>query len=185
MIVPFIRIGDCNVISSYRFFQTLVLIISRFSYSAKGNLSISWSVLQPNKDIAGFHVSVRNSINQIVVEHHVPYDRRTDSIAGNEICQGYCKNLELCVLSKNSHGSINRWFDSQCLYLPNDLEQIRGIYTQNSNQIYYIHSVRKHIRNHYGYKTHMSSRSSPSVLNIPIQIQFFIVIEIALIFYFT
>lgn len=89
---------------------------------------------------------VRNQRNQILVEHHIPYDHRSDKIPGYEICQGRCTSLELCVLSKNSHGSINRWFDTQCMHLPNNLEHIFNEYTFNNNQIYRIHSIRKQAR---------------------------------------
>lgn len=97
---------------------------------------------QINKDIAGFHVSIRNSNNQIIVEHHIPYDHRSDYIKGTEICQQNCNHLQLCVLSKNSHGSINRWFDNQCIDLPNNFEYIQGKYVPQNEQIYVIYSIR-------------------------------------------
>lgn len=97
---------------------------------------------QINKDIAGFHVSIRNSNNKIIVEHHIPYNHRSDYIKGTEICLENCNQLELCVLSKNSHGSINRWFDNQCMNLPNNFEYIQGKYGPQNEQIYVIYTIR-------------------------------------------
>lgn len=116
---------------------------------------------QINKDIAGFHVSIRNSKNQIIVEHHIPYDYRSDHINGTEICQVNCQHLELCVLSKNSHGSINRWYDKQCINLPNNIEYIQGKYTR-SEQIFVIYSIRsQNMYNNYN----VLSNSATSVIH--------------------
>lgn len=116
------------------------------SFSSRGNLTVRWTVTQTNKDIAGYYVVVRNLHNRILVEHHLSYEKRNDDIIGSEICNGNCRNLELCVLTKNSHGTINGWFDNQCVYLPSDLERIQNKYDIQSNQIYVIHSLRKQIR---------------------------------------
>lgn len=114
--------------------------------SSRGNLTIRWVTSLINKDIAGFYIVIRNAHNRILFEHHLPYDRRMDHIFGSEICEGNCQHLELCVLSKNSQGSINGWFDAQCVYLPPNFEDIRDKYTINFSQIYVIHSVRKQVR---------------------------------------
>lgn len=104
-----------------------------------------WSVTRPNKDIAGFYVVIRDQHNQILVEHHVGYEKRTDRICGHAICDTECSNLELCVLTKNSYGTINGWSDFQCKYLPNNFENIREIYNDRNDKIYVIHSFRKKI----------------------------------------
>lgn len=119
-----------------------------FLFSSRGNLSIWWSLLMPNKDIAGFYIIIRNDKNEILVEHHIPYESRIDNIKGADICQKNCQNLELCVMTKNSHGSINEWFDSQCIYLPNNLESIQDKYTTHNDRIYVIHSMRRKITAH-------------------------------------
>lgn len=100
-----------------------------------------------NKDVAGFYVIVRNTDSKILLEHHLSYEYRVDQIIGSDICDGNnCRNLELCVLSKNSHGIINGWFDAQCVYLPNDLPKIMRKYTARDSQVYVIHSVVKRIK---------------------------------------
>lgn len=100
-----------------------------------------------NKDVAGFYVVVRNSDSKILLEHHLSYEYRHDQIIGSDICDGSnCRNLELCVLSKNSHGIINGWFDAQCVYLPNELPKIMRKYSPNNSQVYVIHSVVKRIK---------------------------------------
>lgn len=99
------------------------------------------------KDVAGFYVIVRNTDSKILLEHHLSYEYRVDQIIGSDICDGNsCRNLELCVLSKNSHGIINGWFDAQCVYLPNDLPKIMRKYTVRDSQVYVIHSVVKRIK---------------------------------------
>lgn len=100
-----------------------------------------------NKDIAGFYVVVRNTESKILLEHHLSYEYRFDQIIGSDICDGNnCRNLELCVLSKNSHGIINGWFDAQCVYLPNDLPKIMRKYSTSNSQIYFIQSVVKRMK---------------------------------------
>lgn len=113
--------------------------------SSKGNLSIRWTINQINKDVSGFYVTVRNSMRQITVEHHVSYEYRSDNIPGDELCEENCDSLEICVLSKDSNGSINGWFDTQCSYLPN-LGYAKRRYTSDSEQIFKIYSLRKQIR---------------------------------------
>ncbi|XP_031640244.1 protein artichoke [Contarinia nasturtii] len=145
----------------------------------RGNLSISWSVLQMSKDIAGFHISIRNPSNQIIVEHHLPYDRRMDFIPGNEICQMKCEHLELCILAKDSQGSINSWFDTQCTLLPNNFEYILEKYSVDSDKVYVIQTTRKNVKTqdideHYGTKS--SSSSSNSILKLCKVLQFILVI---------
>lgn len=99
------------------------------------------------KDVAGFYVIVRNTESKILLEHHLSYEYRFDQIIGSDICDGdNCRNLELCVLSKNSHGVINGWFDAQCVYLPNDLPKIMRKYTARNSQVFVIHSVVKRIK---------------------------------------
>lgn len=133
-----------------------------FVSSARGNLSIWWTLVNLNKDIAGFYVVIRNGKNEILVEHHIPYENRIDKIEGKNVCQNNCQNLELCVMSKDSRGSINEWFDSQCIYLPDDLKDIQEKYTVNYDRIQVIHSLRKHIRAHNGWNT---SEACSSFLN--------------------
>lgn len=115
-------------------------------YSSRGNLTVRWIASPIKKDIAGFYVLIRNVHNRILTEYHLPYDKRSVNVIGDEMCDGNCNNLELCALAKDSNGTINEWFDSQCIYLPNDLERIRKKYNDRSTQIYVIHSIRKQIR---------------------------------------
>lgn len=118
-----------------------------FYYSTRGNITIRWTSNVVNKDVAGFYVVVRNTDSKILIEHHLSYEYRADQIIGSDICDGNgCRNLELCVLSKNSHGLFNGWFDAQCVYLPNDLPKIMRKYTRNNGQAYIIHSLVKRIK---------------------------------------
>lgn len=75
------------------------------------------------------------------------YDVRKYYINGNEICDDDCNNLEICILSKDSLGSINGWFDSQCKYLPKNFKFIRRKYTDQKDQTFVIYSQRKQSTN--------------------------------------
>lgn len=137
-----------------------------------------------NKDIAGFHVAIRSKFNRILVEHHVSYEYRSDHIEGSEICREDCEHLELCVLSKDSHGSINGWFDTQCLFLPNDIKYIREKYTTRNDQIYAIYSKRKLARTKAKFKSHSISSNGPSTMFYIIVLSSFFAIFISQIILF-
>lgn len=99
------------------------------------------------KDVGGFYITIRGQNSETLVEHHAMYDSRIDQIDGSSICDGSgCRNLELCVLSKSSRGTISGWFDSQCVYLPSDFESIRRRYSARSEQVFYVHSIVKKIQ---------------------------------------
>lgn len=85
---------------------------------------------------------IRDQSSRILVENHVSYEVRKDFIIGHKICNDACNNLEICVLSKNSFGSINGWFDSQCKHLPNNFESIKKRYSGQKDQTYVIYSQR-------------------------------------------
>lgn len=70
------------------------------------------------------------------------YEVRNDYISGQDICKEECNNLEICILSKNSFGLINGWFDSQCKYLPNNFESIKSKYTKKKDQSLVLYSQR-------------------------------------------
>lgn len=70
------------------------------------------------------------------------YEVRKYYIDGNEICDDDCNNLEICILSKDSFGSINGWFDSQCKYLPKNFKSIRKKYIGQRDQTFIIYSQR-------------------------------------------
>lgn len=70
------------------------------------------------------------------------YEARIDYIKGNEICNEECSNLEICILTKNSFGLINGWFDSQCKYLPSNFDSIRNKYNERRDQSFIIYSKR-------------------------------------------
>lgn len=90
---------------------------------------------------------IRNQKSKIHLEHHISYDKRYDQIMGSDICdEDDCYDLELCVMSKNSNGVINGWFDSQCVYLPSDFDDIKRKYSSRNHQIYILHSIKKNVR---------------------------------------
>lgn len=88
---------------------------------------------------------MRDQNNQIIVEHHISYEKRTDYIKGREICENDCSKLELCIISKNSYGTLNGWFDSQCKNLPNNLKNIQEKYSKFNDRMYVIMSLKNQI----------------------------------------
>lgn len=93
-------------------------------------------------------MTIRDQDGVTSVEHHISYESRIDQIYGHEICRDgtKCGNLELCVLSKDSRGTISGWFDSQCVRLPNNFSTIRKRYAMYNEQVFYIQSLVKKIR---------------------------------------
>lgn len=123
---------------------------------------------------------IRNIHNRILIEHHLSYDKRTDDIIGGDICSGNCMHLELCVLSKSSLNIINGWFDTQCIYLPNDFERIQSKYDENNGQIYVIHSLRKQIRAQSAYDRFDNSANAANQLTSSIRIMLTLVASVLL-----
>lgn len=120
--------------------------IGGFFHSYKGQLVAQWYVTALFDDIADFYVTIRDSGNQLLVERRMAYDDRTVQIPGAYISDNYDGQLELCVLAKNSDGTIRTWFESQCIYLPENFETIKETYGTQRSQPYLIHSLRKRIR---------------------------------------
>lgn len=106
-------------------------------------LHVTWYVTTPNKDIADFYANIRDAKNKVLVEHHLAYDTRKIEFKGDEISSDYQGQLQLCVLAKNSEGTIGSWFDSQCFDLPSDFEGIKRKYSAGYYSVYTILSSKK------------------------------------------
>lgn len=116
------------------------------SYSFKDNLIVQWYVTALFEDIADFYITIRDSNNDLLAERRLSYDDRVVQISGSDISDDYVGQLELCALAKNSNGDIRTWFDSQCIYLPDNFDAIKRQYGQSRNQPFIIHSIKKRIR---------------------------------------
>lgn len=92
----------------------------------------------PHKDIADFYINIRDKNNIILIEEHVPYDRRNRQIIGNDISSDYSAPLQLCVQAKKSDGSIGSWFDTQCQNLPSNFEEVKKRYNENRDGVFTI-----------------------------------------------
>lgn len=112
----------------------------------KGQLVAQWYVTALFEDIADFYIIIRDSNNQLLAERRLSYADRAVQIPADEISDEYDGQLELCVLAKTSHGDIRTWFDSQCIYLPENFEQLKRSYGPDRNRAFHIHSMRKRIR---------------------------------------
>lgn len=110
--------------------------------SSKGKLFLTWYVVATHKDIADFYINIRDKDNTILIEQHVPYDRRTHEIRGKDISPDFSDPLQLCVQAKNSDGSIGSWFDTQCQNLPKTFEEVKNRYDENGSGVFTIISSR-------------------------------------------
>ncbi|XP_055919385.1 chaoptin [Eupeodes corollae] len=80
---------------------------------------VKWYVTS-TRDIAEFSVYIRNKKNEIFYQKEFDYEQRSARIAVENI-EKATKNgntAEICVISKESSGTIGRWFESQCVKTP-------------------------------------------------------------------
>lgn len=98
------------------------------------------------EDIADFYISIRDSNNDLLTERRLSYDDRVVQISGSDISDDYVGQLELCVLAKKSNGDLRTWFDTQCIYLPDNFDTIKRQYGLSRNQPFRIHSIKKGIK---------------------------------------
>lgn len=159
--------------------------------SYKGQLVAQWYVTALFEDIADFYVHIRDSGNQLLAERRLSYLERAVQIPGDEISDNYDGQLELCVLAKRSDGDIRTWFETQCIYLPENLETIKQTYGALRNQPYMIHSLRKRIRapiadgHSKSTKRRQSIRSAGYGSNAPDNIMIYSAILLALHAFFS
>uniref|UniRef100_A0A336JWN3 CSON011490 protein n=1 Tax=Culicoides sonorensis TaxID=179676 RepID=A0A336JWN3_CULSO len=80
----------------------------------KGLLWLSWFI-KGKGDIADFYLSLKDVDRKLSIqEFHIPYDQRTFNISLNNI---RANNIEVCLLSKDSKGNINKWLKNQCFVM--------------------------------------------------------------------
>lgn len=101
------------------------------NFSTNGLLWFSWFI-KGTGDIADFYVSIKDIDNKITIkEYHIPYDQRTFNISLNNI---YSNNMEICLLSKDSRGKINKWNKHQCFVLHNEWKILNKKCYRNSGR---------------------------------------------------
>lgn len=136
-----------------------------------------WYVTTGNRDIGDFYVSLRDSQNTAHLEYYLPYDTRTIDIAGNLIATDYMDQLQLCVLAKKSAGNLRSLFDSQCVKLPKDFNDIKRRYNSEYNYAYTIlsNNVRKSSRRTWN---QMKSGSKRITLELLPEVVLFLIVFI-------
>lgn len=58
---------------------------------------------------------------QTLQEHHIPYTMRMFSASLSNI---KADNIEVCMLTKDSKGTIKKWFQSQCFTLSSEWKSL-------------------------------------------------------------
>lgn len=90
---------------------------------------MNWYV-QTSKDIADFHIVIRNNENQIYFSRTIVYNERQLLINIDEnsklkmAIDKKVPKLELCVLASSSTSGTSYWFESQCRMLPEDFSKL-------------------------------------------------------------
>lgn len=114
-----IAVQSCKIVGFLRNLSSCIDIIKKeyvfvYTFSTKGLLWLSWFV-KGKGDIADFYISVKDIDDRNTIkEFHIPYDQRTFNISLNNINSN---NIEVCLLSKDSKGKINKWDKHQCFVL--------------------------------------------------------------------
>lgn len=124
---------SCVPASDREIYQLLPDLRFREVAYYRGQLIVHWYV-SATKDIADFYVYIRDRQNNIIFERVVAYSSRLTMIAGNDIKPGdpTSSQLELCVLAKSSSEDVN-FLESQCIPLPEDLEEVKRKYNEHYN----------------------------------------------------
>lgn len=117
-----------------KYFQTFCI------YSSKDALHADWYVTTGNRDIGDFYVSLRDAKNAAYLEYYLPYDTRSIDIAGNTITNEYTDQLQICVFAKTSGGMVRSLFDTQCVQLPKNFNDIKRRYNVDYNYAYTVFS---------------------------------------------
>lgn len=111
--------------------------------STKGKLFIQWYVTSPNKDIADFYISIRNKGNKLLFDNALAYDKRSVEILEADLPSNFDDHVEICVQTKDSHGVIKSWFNSQCFELMKNFQSVIRKFNANYNYEYSIVSPKK------------------------------------------
>lgn len=96
--------------------------------------------------MADFYVNIRDKRNAIYFDQHLSYTTRRAEIEGIHIQSAILKSdfVQACVLAKNSVGVIGRWFESQCIRIPEDFHSVISKYDEDYNAVYTIMAPVKH-----------------------------------------
>lgn len=116
--------------------------------STRGSLFIQWFVSSISKDIADFYLHFRDGRNKILFEKTLAYDTRIGNITSVEL-EGidFEKNVDVCMLAKNSDGVILHFDESQCTRMPSNFNAVMRKYNKRPSTFFKVFEMDK---NHLG-----------------------------------
>lgn len=115
-----------------------------FRNSTRGSLFIQWFVSSISKDIADFYLHFRDGRNKVLLEKTLAYDTRIGNITSIDL-EGidFGKNVDVCLLAKNSDGVILHFDKSQCTRMPANFNSIIKKYNKRPSTFFKIFEMDK------------------------------------------
>ena len=112
--------------------------------STRGSLYIQWFVSAISKDIADFYLHFRDGKNKILLEKTLAYDTRIGNISSTELEEiDFERNVDVCILAKNSNGVILNYDESQCTRMPSNFNAIIKKYNKRPSTFFKIFEMDK------------------------------------------
>ncbi|CRL00177.1 CLUMA_CG013451, isoform A [Clunio marinus] len=123
-------------------YEKLPDIRFRDIFYTKGSLFIQWFVSSISKDIADFYLHFRDGRNKVLLEKTLAYDTRIGNITSTEMERiEFEKNVDVCILAKNSDGVILHFDESQCARMPSNFNAIMKKYNKRPSTFFKIYEV--------------------------------------------
>lgn len=140
-------------------------------YSTRGSLFIQWFVSSISKDIADFYLHFRDGKNKILLEKTLAYDTRIGNITSSQL-EGidFDRNVDVCILAKNSNGVILNFDESQCTRMPSNFNAIMTKYNKRPSTFFKLFEMD---RKNLGRNTIALKSRAPEILtSLPLIILF-------------
>lgn len=113
-----------------------------FSPSTRGSLFVQWFVSSVSKDIADFYLHFRDGKNKILLEKTLAYDARIGNMSSQALEKiDFEKNVDVCILAKNSDGVILNFDESQCTRLPSNFNAVMRKYNKRPSTFFKIYEM--------------------------------------------
>lgn len=111
-------------------------------YSTRNSLFTQWYVSSISKDIADFYLHIRDDGNKVLLEKILAYDTRIGNFTTEEL-EGvdFGRNVDLCILARNSNQQIVHISDNQCTKMPKNLNDVIKKYNRRPSTIFKIYEM--------------------------------------------
>ncbi|XP_077292100.1 insulin like growth factor binding protein acid labile subunit convoluted [Arctopsyche grandis] len=118
------------IVSSTADYNIEADLVFRDVHFSQDSILIRWYV-QTSKDLADFHVVIRNTENKMIYSKTILYNERQilinldDNAELKSAVDEKSSKFELCMLAGDSATGARRWFQSQCTTLPEDFSVLK------------------------------------------------------------